>query len=163
MGLRLGAMNMGRDVFAAGKEDRCRRIEASMEKRFFEFLSHDERVDCLCLGDLRKHVSGTVLVEKGGKPGGLQVLLDGKAEVRNGEALLSHLETGEVFGEISFVLGVQASADVIASTDVSVLDLSESTIRRLLKQRPSVAAALYRSLAAELAKRVVRTSDRLHT
>jgi extracellular factor (EF) 3-hydroxypalmitic acid methyl ester biosynthesis protein len=132
-------------------------------KRFFEFLSHDERVDCLCLGDLTKHASGTVLVEKGRRSGGLQVLLEGRVEVRNGETLLSRLEPGEVFGEISFMLGVEASADVIASTDISVLEISEATIRRLFKQRPSVAAALYRSLAAELARRLVTTSKRLYT
>jgi CRP-like cAMP-binding protein len=100
---------------------------------------------------------------KGHRPSGLQVLLEGRVEVRNGETLLSHLETGEVFGEISFVLGVEASADVVASTDISVLEISEATIRRLFKQRPSVAAALYRSLAAELARRLVATSKRLYT
>jgi CRP-like cAMP-binding protein len=91
----------------------------------------------------------------------LQVLLEGRVEVRNGQTLLSHLEPGEVFGEISFVLGVESSADVVASTDVSVLEISETTIRSLFKQRPNVAAALYRSLAAELARRLVTTSARL--
>jgi CRP-like cAMP-binding protein len=132
-------------------------------KRFFEFLSHDERVDCLCLGDLMKHASGTVLVRKGQRPRGLQVLLEGRVEVRSGETLVSHLEPGEAFGEISFVLGIEASADVVASTDVSILEISEATIRSLFKQRPSVAAALYRSLAAELARRLVTTSKRLYT
>jgi extracellular factor (EF) 3-hydroxypalmitic acid methyl ester biosynthesis protein len=132
-------------------------------KCFFEFLSHDERVDCLCLGDLAKHASGTVLVRQGLRPGGLLVLLEGRVEVRNGETLLSHLEPGEVFGEISFLLGVEASADVVASTEVSVLAISEVTIRRLFKQRPGVAAALYRSLALELARRLLTTSKRLYT
>ena len=132
-----------------------------VEKRFFEFLSHDERVDCLCLGDLVKYSSGTVLVKKGDPPGALRVLLFGEAEVRLGTTVLGQMTVGEVFGEISFVLAAPASADVVAKTDVSLLEISTETIRRLFKQRPSVAAALYRSLAAELARRLVRISDRV--
>ena len=132
-----------------------------MEKRFFEFLSHDERVDCLCLGDLMKYPSGTKLVGRGEPLGALRVLLFGQAEVRLGGTVLSQLKPGEVFGEVSFILGGRASADVVASTDVSVLEISQETIRRLFKQRPSVAAALYRSLAAELARRLVRISERV--
>lgn len=134
-----------------------------MRKRFFEFLSHDERVDCLCLGDVIKYAAGSKLISKGEQSRGLQVLLDGSAEVRVEDTLLSQLEAGDVVGEISFVLGMKASADVITSTEVSVLRITEVTIRRLFQQRPSVAAALYRSLAAELARRLVRTSERLYT
>ena len=132
-----------------------------MEKRFFEFLSHDERVDCLCLGDLVKYPGGTTLVRKGDPPGALRVLLFGEAEVRVGATVLNQMTVGEVFGEISFILAAPASADVVARTDVSVLEISTETIRRLFKQRPSVAAALYRSLAAELARRLVRLSGRV--
>jgi CRP/FNR family transcriptional regulator, cyclic AMP receptor protein len=132
-----------------------------VEKRFFEFLSHDERVDCLCLGDLVKYPGGTTLVRKGDPPGALRVLLFGEAEVRVGATVLNQMTVGEVFGEISFILAAPASADVVARTDVSVLEISTETIRRLFKQRPSVAAALYRSLAAELARRLVRLSGRV--
>ena len=132
-----------------------------MEKRFFEFLSHDERVDCLCLGDFVKYPGGSTLVRKGDPPGGLRVLLFGEAEVRAGATVLNRMDVGEVFGEISFILARPASADVVAKTDVSVLEISLETVRRLFKQRPSVAAALYRSLAAVLARRLVQLSDRV--
>jgi CRP-like cAMP-binding protein len=132
-----------------------------VEKRFFEFLSHDERVDCLCLGDLVKYPAGTTLVRKGDPPCALRVLLFGEAEVRVGATVLNQMGVGEVFGEISFILAAPASADVVAKTDVSVLEISMETSRRLFKQRPSVAAALYRSLAAELARRLVRISGRV--
>ena len=132
-----------------------------MAERFFEFLSHDERVDCLCLGDLARYPPGTMLVRKDDPPGALRVLLDGEAEVRRGARVLHEMAVGEVFGEISFILATPASADVMAKTEVSVLEISPETIRRLFQQRPSVAAALYRSLAAERARRVVRLSARI--
>ena len=36
-----------------------------MEKRFFEFLTHDERVDCLALGTLANHARGAALLRTG--------------------------------------------------------------------------------------------------
>ncbi len=130
-----------------------------MQKKFFEFLTHDERVDCLCLGDFIKHPSGTILIRKGVPSNTLRVLLQGEAEVRRGSVVLSHMEAGDAFGEISFLLATPTSADVVATTDVSVLEISAEAIQRLFRQRPGVAAALYRSLAAELARRLVRLSD----
>jgi CRP-like cAMP-binding protein len=71
------------------------------------------------------------------------------------------MESGDAFGEISFLLATPATADVVAITDVSVLEISAEAIQRLIRQRPGVAAVLYRSLAAELARRLVKMSDRI--
>jgi len=134
-----------------------------VDKRFFEFLSHDERVDCLCLGDFAKYPSGTVLIRRGDLSGTLWVLLHGEAQAKIQTTLLSDMKPGDAFGEISFILGTVASADVVAVTDVSVLELSKEAMERLFRQRPSVVASLYRSLAAELARRLVRVSERVAT
>ena len=48
----------------------------------------------------------------------------------------------------------------MATTDVSVLTLTEAVIQELFKERPGLAAGLYRSLAAELAQRLRATSAR---
>jgi hypothetical protein len=50
-------------------------------KRFFEFMSHDERVDCLCYGDWKKHACSSLLLKQGDRAGGLRVLLSGEAMV----------------------------------------------------------------------------------
>jgi CRP-like cAMP-binding protein len=123
-------------------------------KRFFEFMTHDERVDCLCHGDWAKHPSGTVLLRKGAPPDGLRVLLKGEAEVRIGTTILARLDIGDVFGEISFILERPATADVVASTEVSLLVMKRKIIDRLVELRPHVAGALYRSLVTELARRL---------
>jgi CRP-like cAMP-binding protein len=123
-------------------------------KRFFEFMTHDERVDCLCYGDWAKYPLGTFLMSKGEPPTGLRVLLAGAAEVRIGPNLLARLEAGDIFAEISFALEAPATADVVASTTVSVLSMSKTNLDRLVDQHPHVAGALYRSLATELARRI---------
>jgi hypothetical protein len=85
-----------------------------MEKRFFEFLTHDERVDCLALGTIGKQPSGTKLLQAGDRPRALFVLLAGNAEVRRGDGVvLARLVSGDIFGEMSFIQSVRASADVV--------------------------------------------------
>ena len=74
--------------------------------------------------------------------------------------VLARLVSGDIFGEMSFVQNVRASADVIAIADVTVLTLTEAVIRELCKERPGLAAGLYRSLAAELARRLRAISAR---
>ena len=133
-----------------------------MEKRFFEYLTHDERVDCLALGILAKHPAGTMLVSRGSRERILHVILSGEAEVRRADGhLLTLLGEGDIFGEMAFIDGSSASADVIATADVNLLTLSEAQVAALFKQRPGLAAGLYRSLAAELARRLRKTSEGL--
>ncbi len=137
------------------------RIGSGMEKRFFEFLTHDERVDCLALGTIDKQPSGTKLLQAGDRSRALFVLLAGNAEVRRkDEVVLARLVSGDIFGEMSFVQRAPASADVVATTDVTVLTLAEAVIEELFRERPGLAAGLYRSLAAELAQRLRATSAR---
>ena len=132
-----------------------------MEKRFFEFLTHDERVDCLALGAIGKHPSGAKLLQAGDRAYALFVLLAGTVEVRRRDGVvLVHLFSCDIFGEMSFIQGACASADVVATTDVTVLTLTDAVIRELFKERPGLAAGLYRSLAAELAQRLRATSAR---
>lgn len=132
-----------------------------MEKRFFEFLTHDERVDCLALGDIGKQPSGARLLRAGDRPHAIYVLLAGSAEVRREDGvLLARLVSGDIFGEMSYIQNARASADVVATTDVTVLTLTDAVIQELFKERPGLAAGLYRSLAAELARRLRAASAR---
>jgi len=132
-----------------------------MEKRFFEFLTHDERVDCLALGSMGKQPSGTILLQAGDRPRALFVLLAGQAEVRRADGVvLARLVSGDIFGEMSFIRNERTSTDVVATTDVSVLTLTQAIINELFEERPGLAAGLYRSLAAELAQRLRTASAR---
>jgi len=132
-----------------------------MQKRFFEFLTHDERVDCLALGTIGKQPAGATLVRGGERPRALFVLLAGEATVRRPDGTaLAGLVSGDIFAEMSFIQNVRTSADVVATTDVTVLTLTEAVIGELFRERPGLAAGLYRSLAAELAQRLRALSAR---
>ena len=61
---------------------------------------------------------------------------------------------------MSFVQISGASADVTATTDGTTLTLTEVQLDELFRERPGLAAGLYRSLAAELSRRLRALSER---
>ena len=65
--------------------------------------------------------------------------------MRRGDgSVLARLVSGDIFGEMSFVQNLRASADVVATTDVTVLTLTDAIINELFKERPGLAAGLYK-------------------
>jgi signal-transduction protein with cAMP-binding, CBS, and nucleotidyltransferase domain len=98
-GLRIAVVENGLAPFMEGWIQ-------EMEKRFFEFLTHDERVDCLALGAIGKQPSGAKLLQAGDRAYALFVLLAGTAEVRRRDGVvLAQLVSGDIFGEMSFIQG----------------------------------------------------------
>jgi len=80
-------------------------------------------------------------------------------EARDGERVVGVIRTGEVFGEMAFLLERPRALDVYAVTDsVRVLSLSESTIRTMVAEDPAVAAKLLFNIAKMLSVRIVKAS-----
>ena len=135
-----------------------------MPNTFLHSLTVDERAECLERGTLRARAAGEILVRTGAPFSSLSVILSGSAEVRRSDGVvLATLGTGDVVGEISFLQGAdgRATADVVTTTPVDVVDLSEAAIDGLLLDRPQTAARLYKSLAQVLARRLQATSQRV--
>ncbi len=80
---------------------------------------------------------------------------------RTGTALLAVLETGEFFGEMSFVDGAPTSARIVADTPTRLRIIDELTIDKFIRADPSFAGRLDRSIAAILAERLRLTSMHL--
>jgi cAMP-dependent protein kinase regulator len=93
--------------------------------------------------------AGTLLLEQGQAVDGLYVLLRGHCQVRHrhpdgSEILLRTLGEGDVFGEISLMLGLQATATVRADTSCLLLRLDWGSCERTLLAQPGVCEALSR-------------------
>lgn len=72
---------------------------------------------------------------------------------------IAFLEPGEVFGEMSFLEGLPASAGVIAEVDVEVCILDEQNLYSLLTSVPGLSDRFYQSLAHNLSSRLRQTSS----
>jgi CRP/FNR family transcriptional regulator, cyclic AMP receptor protein len=93
--------------------------------------------------------AGTVLLKQGTRSGKLYILLDGTVEVKREETLVATInEPGAMFGEMSALLDVDHTANVIASTPVTVYEFADAA--GFLQSDPQVALTVARKLAQRL-------------
>jgi len=93
---------------------------------------------------------GDVLCEEGDPGEYLYMIVEGEAEVRKGRKVLTRLEPGEVFGEMSLLTGEPRSATIIARTPMSLYQLDKEHFGDVLSWSPHMAWSLSRALARRL-------------
>lgn len=80
------------------------------------------------------------------------VIIDGVADVSQGDRVINTLHAGEFFGEIALVTGQPRTASVVATTAVHALVVEGHAFRGLLERAPDIRAKVERAIAE-------RTSD----
>jgi CRP/FNR family cyclic AMP-dependent transcriptional regulator len=98
-----------------------------------------------------RHQPGRVMVKQGDRDSGLQVVLEGGAEVFVNEVARASLGEGDYFGEMSLIDGAPRSATVTAGADgAKTLTISPLTFNEILDAYPEVS----RGLLTHLVKRI---------
>jgi CRP/FNR family cyclic AMP-dependent transcriptional regulator len=93
--------------------------------------------------------AGTVLLKYGTRSGKLYILVEGTVEVKREDTLVAAIdEPGAMFGEMSALLDVPHTADVIAKTDLTVYQFTDAT--SFLQSDPMVSLTVARKLAQRL-------------
>ena len=93
--------------------------------------------------------AGTVLLKQGTRSGKLYILLEGRVEVRREDTLVAVAdEPGALFGEMSALLDIDHTANVVAVTPVTVYQFTDAA--RFLQSDPQVALTVARKLAQRL-------------
>jgi CRP-like cAMP-binding protein len=117
----------------------------------FEGLSKDTLSDLIERGTTLKVPAGSHVVEQGAEDAGLQVVLEGSAEVEVNGIAREPLAAGDYFGEISLIDGLPRSATVVAGRDgLSTFALSALAFQPVVKENPEVAQALLKALTARI-------------
>jgi CRP-like cAMP-binding protein len=93
---------------------------------------------------------GDVLCQEGEPGDSLYMILEGKAEVLKAQELITHLEAGEVFGEMALLTREPRSATVVACTPMALYELNRANFDAVVARCPSLASALSRMLARRL-------------
>lgn len=94
---------------------------------------------------------GAHATEQGSNDAGLQVILEGTAEVSVNGVDRAPLGPGDAFGEISLVDGLPRSATVVAGPDgLTTFALSSLSFMQVVRENPDVAEALLKALAARV-------------
>jgi hypothetical protein len=157
-GAVMSPLMTGVDDYALHLRSAMHEIEAQDISAFHGFTD-DEVERCLARSNVIECAAGDRVLKKGGAARNIFVVLEGTLEARDDKQVVGVIRTGEVFGEMAFLLERPRTLDVYAASDsVRVLSLSESTIRKMVSEDPGVAAKLLFNISRMLCVRIVRAS-----
>lgn len=91
-----------------------------------------------------------VIAREGEIGTGLFLIAEGSVRVVRDGRVIARLGQGEFFGELSVLDGAPRNASVVADEPTTLLALATWDAERVLRERPGVALALLRVLAARL-------------
>ncbi len=111
-----------------------------------------------------ENVSKDAPVFRENDPGSsLYIVESGKVEIRKGSRVLSIIEPGNIFGEMSLFEDASRSADAVAKTDVSLYKVNNGDFRRFIFDNPQPGLKFLFGAVKEISRRLRRTSEYLIT
>lgn len=131
----------------------------------FRDLDDDELSRVLMAGLVRRHAEGALILREGAEGGQLCVIHEGRVRVGKvvpsvGEEALAILGPGEYFGEVEFLDGGCASAQVVAHTECEILEIPHAEVADLMG-RPELANKFLWAFARTLAHRLRESNQRI--
>lgn len=103
---------------------------------------------------------GTQLVRAGEAQRDLVLVLSGEVVVRKDGQELARLQRGQFVGEMSFISGEPASADVVAAGRVEYMAWPQDKVRALQQLNPALLVKLQHILGRDLTSKVKAASKR---
>jgi len=100
------------------------------------------------LAELRCYRAGTLVVRTGAPGQAFYVILEGHARVDPQRGQAHTLEAGDYFGELALLDGAPRAATVRADDDLVTARISRASFLKLVREEPTVGAALARGLVA---------------
>jgi CRP-like cAMP-binding protein len=94
--------------------------------------------------------AGTFLATQGEHLDQLHVIIQGAAHVVFNGMVVATLRDGSLVGEVSFFRDDVATASVVAQTDLNILSLGRTELRKLMGERDAVKQALHESIGRDL-------------
>lgn len=117
----------------------------------FAGLSKETLADLISRGSTLSIKAGAHATDQGSDDAGLQIVLEGTADVSVNGVDRAPLGPGDYFGEISLIDGLPRSATVVAGPDgLTTFALSSLAFAPVVKENPEAAYALLKALAARV-------------
>ncbi len=129
-------------------------------KALFQGVS-PEALGALQDASVMKHITGgEALVRQGDDADALYFVESGRFRVVvNKMRIVAHIETGEAVGELAFFAGGKRTADVIATRDSMVREVSRRAFDEIALRHPELYAAMLKLVSERLAVATARTSS----
>ena len=131
----------------------------------FEYLNENDRALLEKKVEVLEVEKDHVILEEGDRRRALFVILEGSCRVvlslRGKDETVASLPRKEFFGDMNYLEGIGASANVIANEPTRILVITPEKTQALLAADPSLAMRFYHSLAISLSRRLRATTSKL--
>ncbi|HVT04324.1 MAG TPA: mechanosensitive ion channel family protein [Thermoanaerobaculia bacterium] len=103
-------------------------------------LSNEEHETIAAGTDVHVYSQGETIIRMGDRGHSMFIVHEGLVSIRIGDGSkeLAQLGGGSVFGEMAFLTGESRSADVVALSDATVLEIDKSALQPVLKNNPDL-------------------------
>lgn len=105
-------------------------------------LSREAREAIAKAARVRVFSRGETIITHGSAGDSMFIVHDGTVSVRVEDAEVATLRAGDFFGEMALLTGERRAADVIATTDVVVVEIARNALAPVLQNHPDLAAAI---------------------
>lgn len=138
------------------------RMQKDMLKKspLFTGMSSYQIRKAILISEFRDYRDGELIIEEGAIERSMYLLLTGQVSVERHGDLITHLEIGDVFGEIGFVKETLRTADVRANGAVQVLRFDFERLQKDLKYFPNIVANLNFNISCILGERLAEVIER---
>ncbi len=143
-------------------------LEDFQNVEIFKGLGESELGKIFTLGREKEYAAGAIIVREGASGGMLQIILEGRVEVRKhamaGEDKpLAMLGAGTVFGEMSLFDGYPYSATIVAAQDTRTLSIFRNDFMAFAEAEPALAFKITVNLLNILSQKLRKTNENLIT
>ncbi len=134
--------------------DLLRRME------IFEPLADNDLRDLAAMLKMKRYGAHKIVITKGDRGTHLYIMLSGTvAVVRDGNEVLSELEKGEIFGEMSLISGEPVTTSVYSRSEVQLATLSVKDFKHVLNKYPILQVFFYRMLVNRTQANTLRSGN----
>ncbi len=134
-------------------------LEEKLHLLVFNVMNPREMLELLHAGEWRDLQAGDRLVERGQFMNGMYVLAEGEAGVIVADEQKARLREGDFIGEMSFITGQSASADVAATSATKSIYWNRNELEALYNRKPHLRDIVQAILGRNMAEKLRRTHD----
>lgn len=131
-------------------------VQQWLHQRLFASLRARTFVRFFTQASDERHAAGATLLPVGARDAGVLLLLEGSAVVERDGAVLVTLAPGAFIGEMGFLTGRPATADVRATSAVRAVRWPTAALRAQLARDPELRAAWQHAIGGDLVAKLRR-------
>jgi CRP-like cAMP-binding protein len=135
-------------------------LEERLHLMVFNIMTPRELLELIEIGSWRSKPAGDNIIRQGERVDGVCLLAEGDTAVIVDGDQKAQLGEGDFFGEMSFITGGAATADVCATSEVTYLYWERSKLNAFYDKHPRIKDVMQAVLGRNMAEKLKRTHQK---